>query len=221
MEIATWPTTWQGYNEGDKQGTFPRVLNQYGGAKSLREAPKSPNNVTRTFFNTVYWLPKDLRFEYVGAKLASRPGRYLTSLRSCHLVHNMQLLKAFWDRQGTPIAMKTKCRSRLNVEDDLICALPCIGPAICFLTTNTLSHRVDCCARCVIKRFFYLFVFLLCASATVFVLEKLYSRWATDPVFVYSLGHMLEKVENGNLTPLLLHIFIKRCYACFNQNYVL
>ena len=49
MEIATWPTTWQGYNEGDKQGTFPRVLNQYGGAKSLRGASKSPNNVTLYF----------------------------------------------------------------------------------------------------------------------------------------------------------------------------
>jgi len=34
-------------------------------------APKCPNNVTSTFFNTVHLLPKDLRFEYGGAKLAS------------------------------------------------------------------------------------------------------------------------------------------------------
>jgi len=25
--------------------------------------PKNPNHVTRTFFNTVYLLPKDLRFD--------------------------------------------------------------------------------------------------------------------------------------------------------------
>jgi len=37
-------------------------------------APKSPNNVTRTFFNTVHLLPEDLRFENGGAKLASCPG---------------------------------------------------------------------------------------------------------------------------------------------------
>jgi len=44
-------------------------------------APKSPNNATSTFFNTVHLLPKDLRFEHGGAKLASWPGRHLTTLR--------------------------------------------------------------------------------------------------------------------------------------------
>jgi len=38
-------------------------------------APKSPNNTASTFFNTVQLLPKDLRFEYGGAKLASCLGR--------------------------------------------------------------------------------------------------------------------------------------------------
>jgi len=33
--------------------------------------PKSPNNVTDVFFNAVYLLPKDLKFEHGGAKLAS------------------------------------------------------------------------------------------------------------------------------------------------------
>ena len=51
------------------------------GAESLRRAPKSPNNVTSTFFNTVNLLPKNLRFEHGDAKVASCPGRYLTSLR--------------------------------------------------------------------------------------------------------------------------------------------
>jgi len=44
-------------------------------------APKSLNNITSTSFNTVHLLPKDLRFEYGGAKLASCPGRHLTSIR--------------------------------------------------------------------------------------------------------------------------------------------
>ena len=34
---------------------------------------KSPNNVTSTLFNTVYLLPKDLRFDRGGAKLAPCP----------------------------------------------------------------------------------------------------------------------------------------------------
>ena len=46
-------------------------------------APKSPNNTASTFFNTVQLLPKDLRFEYGGAKLASCLGRHTTSLRRC------------------------------------------------------------------------------------------------------------------------------------------
>jgi len=51
-----------------------------GGAELLREAPKSPNNVTSTFFNTVNLLSKELRFDHVGAKLVFCPGRHLTSL---------------------------------------------------------------------------------------------------------------------------------------------
>jgi len=50
---------------------------------SLWGAPKSPNNITSTFFNTVHLLAKDLSFDHGGAKLASCPGRHLTSLRPC------------------------------------------------------------------------------------------------------------------------------------------
>jgi len=57
------------------------VPNHNSGAESLRGAPKSPNKVTSTFFNAVRLLPKDLRFEDEGDKLASLPGRHLTSLR--------------------------------------------------------------------------------------------------------------------------------------------
>jgi len=42
--------------------------------------PKSPNNVTSTFFNTVHVLPKDLSFEHGGAKLFLPTVRHLISL---------------------------------------------------------------------------------------------------------------------------------------------
>jgi len=34
----------------------------FPGTESLRGVPKSPNNVTSTFFNIVHLLPKDIRF---------------------------------------------------------------------------------------------------------------------------------------------------------------
>jgi len=69
-------TNMQGRYEGGRGHNYP-------GAESLRGAPKSPNNVISTFFNTVHLLPKDLRFEHGSTKLASCPGRHLTSLRPC------------------------------------------------------------------------------------------------------------------------------------------
>jgi len=68
-------------------GAITRAPNHFGGAEILRGrrmiagTPKNPNNVTRTFFNAVHFLPEVLRFENGGAKLASCPGRNLTSLR--------------------------------------------------------------------------------------------------------------------------------------------
>ena len=55
--------------------------NHCGCAEWLRGAPKSPNNVTSTFLNTVHLLPRDLSFEQWGAKLASCPWRHVTSSR--------------------------------------------------------------------------------------------------------------------------------------------
>jgi len=57
-------------------------------AELLLEAPKSPNNVTSTFFNTVNLPSKELRFDDRDAKrrpwgLVFCPGRHLTSLRPC------------------------------------------------------------------------------------------------------------------------------------------
>jgi len=63
----------QGRNEGVRRAQFPGrqftmcALNHCGGAEVLREPPKSPNNVTRTFFNTVKLLSKELRFDHGGA----------------------------------------------------------------------------------------------------------------------------------------------------------
>jgi len=53
------------------------------GRRITAGASKSSKNVTSTFFNTVNLLPKELRFEHGGVKLASCPGRHLTSLRPC------------------------------------------------------------------------------------------------------------------------------------------
>jgi len=55
------------------------------GAPNHAGAPKSPKNVTSTFFNGVglHLLLKDLRFEHVGVKLAFRPVRHMTLLRPC------------------------------------------------------------------------------------------------------------------------------------------
>jgi len=62
----------QGRNEGGVKGPqFPGRRIVAGG----RGMPKSPNNVTSTFLHTIHLLPKDLRFEYRGAKLAYCPER--------------------------------------------------------------------------------------------------------------------------------------------------
>ena len=81
----------QGRNEGVKGAQFPWRRMTTGG-------PKSPNNVTSTFFNTVYLFPKDLKFEHGGTKLASSSGRHLTSLRprSCPTRWTNQDLHYLW-----------------------------------------------------------------------------------------------------------------------------
>jgi len=44
------------------------------GAESLLEAPKSPNNVTSTFFNTEHLLPKDLWCKHGAPNFLLVPG---------------------------------------------------------------------------------------------------------------------------------------------------
>ena len=52
---------------------------RFPGAESLW-GTESPNNVTRTAFNTVHLLPKNLICEHEGGKLSSCPWRHLNRL---------------------------------------------------------------------------------------------------------------------------------------------
>ena len=72
---------------------IPRAPNHYGERRMTAGAPKSPNNVTSTFFNTVLLIPKDLKFEHGGAKLASCPGRCQTSSRPCTVVCHAPVIR--------------------------------------------------------------------------------------------------------------------------------
>jgi len=90
--LFTWRSL-QGRNEGGNGSTILWALNHYGGAKSLQGTLKDcgghrevPHNAADTFFGTVHLLPKYLRFEHVGAKLASCTRWHLTSQCSSQLV---------------------------------------------------------------------------------------------------------------------------------------
>jgi len=73
----------QGRTEGAMEAQLPGRQITLGalkfllGRRMITGAQKCPNNVTRTFFNTVHLLPEDLRFENGVAKLASCPRRHL------------------------------------------------------------------------------------------------------------------------------------------------
>jgi len=54
----------------------PEVQHQGAKRVTILRTPKSPKNVTSTFFNTVHLLPKDSRFEHGGAA----PGLFLASV---------------------------------------------------------------------------------------------------------------------------------------------
>ena len=70
-------------------------------------APESPNNVTSTFFNAVHLLPKDLKFEHDGAKIASCPERCLTSLRK----KNAPAIKCEYPHRTGEICFACGCRN--------------------------------------------------------------------------------------------------------------
>jgi len=80
LTIVKYHVASKGVTRG-KGAQFPGRQITMGTPNHCGEAPKSPSNVTNTFCNTDCLLPKDLKFEHGGAKLASGPGRNLTSLR--------------------------------------------------------------------------------------------------------------------------------------------
>jgi len=61
------------------------ALNHCRGAELLLKAPKSPNNVTSTFFNTINLPSKKLRFDHRGAKLRPLGRRFPRGRRICFL----------------------------------------------------------------------------------------------------------------------------------------
>jgi len=69
MRIAKRRINSRGVTRGGKGVIIPRAPIHYGYAELLLEAPKSPNSVTSTFFNTVNLPSKELRFDRRGAKL--------------------------------------------------------------------------------------------------------------------------------------------------------
>jgi len=75
-------------------------------------------NATCTFFDTGNLLPKDLRFEHGGAKLASCPGRHLTSLHPCQYPSAAQ----------TSVALSLACMAKLWLlprRDKLLIVILC------------------------------------------------------------------------------------------------
>jgi len=71
----------QGRKDGGQGGHNSSGAESLSGRQMTATAPKSPNNVTSTFFSTEHLVLKDLRFEHGDAKLTYCPRRHLTSLR--------------------------------------------------------------------------------------------------------------------------------------------
>jgi len=64
-----------------REGKGTQFPGHYGGAESMRGRRKI--STMSHVLPSVHLLPKDLRFDHGGAKLASCPGLHLTSLRPC------------------------------------------------------------------------------------------------------------------------------------------
>ena len=93
----------------------PGAESLWGRGMTVR-APKSPNNVTSTLFNTVHLLPKDLRFEHGRGKLAYCPGRHLTSFHPCGHMPPIPRISSQknWVHSPAEFCPAVCCRRRLN-----------------------------------------------------------------------------------------------------------
>jgi len=95
--------------------------------------------------------------------------------------------------------MKTKSRSRFNVENDLSCALyALILVCLCFLTTNRFSLCIDCSARCAIKIIFYFCSVRACATLAAATCLK------TLRTLLYSMQRTSQQPAKHNMA----HFFI-------------
>ena len=92
-------------NDGGQWGHNSPGTESLWGRRMTARASKCPTNVTSTFFNTLHWVPKDLRFEHGCAKPASCPGRHLTSLRPCSYAESESIETTF---RSSPIEAQTK-----------------------------------------------------------------------------------------------------------------
>jgi len=74
LHAALWFNQ-RGRNEGARGRNYPGAQSLWG-RWNTAGAPKNPNNVTRTFFNTVglHLLPEDIRFENGAPNLHLAPG---------------------------------------------------------------------------------------------------------------------------------------------------
>jgi len=79
---------------------------------------------------------------------ACGPRKHLWWPRPC--IIEIEYVLQWLSKTGALVSMKTKSRGRLNMEDDLICAVHYRVLSLeylCFLTANRLSLRIDCSAR--------------------------------------------------------------------------
>jgi len=122
-------------------------------------------------------------FVYVRVSQPSGHGRIFDGARPCRLYFwNWVHLARWTSKTGPYVAMKRKLEAGLMWKMTWSVPYHVLSLGyLCFLTTNRLRLCIDCSAHCIIK----CFLFLLYACATIVALEKLYSRWAMDPPFVY------------------------------------
>ena len=81
-------------------------------------APKSPNNVTITFFSTAHLIPTDLKFDHGGTKLASCPRRCLTSLRPCTVVCHAPAIRYEYPHHTGEACFACGCRNSYSQARD-------------------------------------------------------------------------------------------------------
>jgi len=84
---------WQGRNDGGQEGATPRAPSHYmgapnhcGGCRMTAESAEKSQQCLKYLLQYSTFASENLSFEHGGAKLASCPGRYLTSLRPCVVV---------------------------------------------------------------------------------------------------------------------------------------